>query len=402
MTNRKPALTVVTNSERQAFLDCSQKWHFAYVENLRPKVAPRALGFGSAVHAGLAAGYDAIAQARLQGRADADPVGAAEVATQNAQNAWFATLVEHTELNDDALEELANDAERTVATARWMVRHYFQRFADDQRHLIPLGIEMPYELTLLDRSGRRVPHLRVAGVLDLVAFDETAGDLVLFDHKTTSGEVGSIDRRVELDPQMAGYLWAMRELLRRKRFPTKLLAQLDARVLTRLLDDKLPNGRIVYNVLRKKQPRVPPVLKNGLVSAAAIDTLPEVYASALSEQEQRGFARTEAQAELLSKLESKGDTFLSRREFFRSDEEILRWRREVFLDASRMRQARRDPGLVTRNAGHCTMPWSMPCVYRNVCLDPESQEHRAAFRVAEQTHEEVAEAQEPLDADVPF
>lgn len=401
MTRRKPSLTVVTNSERQAFLDCPQKWHFAYVENLRPKVAPRALGFGSAVHAGLAAGYSAMAEARLTGT-ERDPVEAAEQATAQKQQSWYADLYEHSNLNEDALEQLANDAEQTVATARWMVRHYFRRHAVDQKHLMVMGIEMPYELTLVDRSGRRLPHLRAAGVLDLVAYDETAGDIVLADHKTTSGEVGSIDRRVELDPQMAGYLWALRELVRRKLFAPKLLAQLPQAVLRRFIDGKLPTGRVVYNVLRKKQPRVPPTLKNGRVSAAAIDTLAEVYDAALVEQEQRGFERTPEQRELLSKLEDKGDTFLSRREFFRSDEEVARWRREVFLDASRMREARRDTGLVTRNAGHCTMPWSMPCVYRNVCLDPEAAEHRAAFRVADERHEEVAEAREPAEDEAPF
>ena len=394
MTRHVPGLTVVTNSELQTFRDCPQKWHFAYVENLRPKVAPRALSFGSAIHGGLAAGL-ALHAARLAQQAGTSAEECAEAGVaecKRLQNAWFAKVVEHGTHGDEELEQLATEAEQTVDTSTWMVRHYFQTFASDLQHLVPLGIERSFELVLLDRTGRRLSHLRMAGVHDLVAYDRSAQDLVIFDHKTTSGEVQSIDRRVELDPQMAGYLWALREAIRRKAFDAKLLAALDPVTYRRVLDGQVPTGRIVYNVLRKRRPRLPEVTQKGLVSAAAIDTLPEFYEAALGEQEARGHARTEKQAELLARLEAKGDSYLSRREFFRSDEEIARWRREVFLDASRIRHARRDPGLVTRNAGHCTMPWSMPCVYRQVCLDPSAPELRESFRVATQAHEEVAEA----------
>lgn len=406
MTRRVAALTVVTNSELQAFRDCQQKWQFAYVEGLRPKVAPRALGFGTAVHGGLRAGYallgDALSKTTTPAIEDVAAAGAAEC--KRLQGAWFADVMQHGEMrNDEELETLANEAEQTIDTATWMVRHYFETFASDLQNLVPLGIEMPFELTLLDRAGHRLGHLRMAGVLDLVAYDRSAQDLVIFDHKTTAGEVQSIDRRVELDPQMAGYLWALREAIRRKAFDTKLLNLLDPVTYRAVLDGKVPTGRVVYNVLRKKRPRFPEVTQKGLVSAAAIDTLPEFYRQALDEQlHTRQQPWTEKQQEILARLEAKGDSFLSRREFYRSDEEVGRWRREVFLDASRIRLARADSGLVTRNAGHCTMPWSMPCVYRQVCLDPGAPELREQFRVAKVRHEEVAEAREAEEDTTPF
>jgi hypothetical protein len=380
----KPQLTVISNSEVQTFRDCGQKWAFAYVERLRPKTVAPPLSFGSAIHAGLAAGYLAIAAARTRSSEATLPevLDAAEGATRRYREAW-----------EPSSEQSEEEGAKAFEVALWMIRHYWQTHERDLRTLVPLGVEVPFQAPLIDSMGRRIAHLQLAGVIDLIAYDTEAKDLVVVDHKTTSAEVSTIDRRVEMDPQMAGYLWAVREYIRQGRILSLLSVPPSLRDLgARIERGDVPTGRIAYNVLRKRAPRTPEITQRGMVSVSAIDTLPSIYARALEQQEERGYVRTEAQADLLARLVAKGDTFLSRREFFRSDAELDRWRREAFLDGSRMREARLDGGLVTRNPGHCTSAWSMPCVYRSVCLDPSAPELRESFRVAVETHEEITAA----------
>jgi len=401
--SKKRTLCVLTNSETETFRTCPQKWSFAYREGLRPKVAARPLAFGSAIHSGLEAAYREIAAARQAGTHQGlSPEGLSAIsraACEAKLRAWDDTVAAASaEPNEDAVEE----SEQTADLAKVMLARYWDRFQHDAVDLIPLAIEWPFEVVLRSSIGRAVSHLRWAGVIDLVAFDPVAGDVVIFDHKTTSGPVSSIDRRVEMDPQIAGYLWALREvLIRDKERALPLFGLLTPEQRSRAISGRAPLGRVIYNVLRKSAPRQPVVTLKGLVSSAAIDTTSEIYEAALLAQEARGLPRTEAQADRLHGLRERGDVFVSRRAFWRSDSEIDRWRREALLDASRIRQAKDDPSLLTRSPGACTAPWSPPCAYRSICLQPESQELRSLFRVATTAHEEIREAEEVAQPD-PF
>ncbi len=410
---QKRALTVVTSSELQTFRDCPHKHGLSYVEGLRPKVAPRALSFGTATHAGLAA---AIAEQHPQ-----DAVVSGIAAAEEKLGKWLATLLD-AGLSADRLDELAAEGEAAVKLSSWMVEHYVETFVEDWKYLVPLGIEQAFQLRAQNAKGIRVGHLAYAGVWDLVAYDRRFGDIVVMDHKTTSGNVSDIDRRVELDPQIAGYVWAVRRALwdadaqlgeTALALPMDDLLDVDLRdtrwqartfidgtgkmrgltsaEAQRILDRKVATGRVIYNVLRKKRPSEPHVNKDGSVSAAKIDTLAPVYERALVEQSARGKPITLEQGALLETLRLKGDSFISRREFHRSDEEIERWRRELFVDAQRVRMAEADPDQRTRNPGHCCQPWSMPCAYRRPCLDPTM---RDGFDVMTTRHVEIEEAKE--------
>lgn len=381
--DRKRRLTVVTSSELQTWRDCGYKWGLAYHDGLRPAVQHHAHAFGSAIHEGLRAAYE-----------EHDPLRAADAgvaAMRHARNEWYAKLVTDS-TSADELTDLAADAEEKEATSVWMLRHYVETFSDDWRWLVPLAIEAPFHLRMQNVMGARVGHLAYAGVWDLVAFDRRHGDIAVFDHKTTISSVDTVDRRVELDPQLAGYVWAVRRALWAAdtslgetkiditKVPKVIAADPASKVVRYLTEAEAAHirsgqcatGRVVYNVLRKKRPSEPHVNKDGKVSVAKIDTLPELYERALVLQEtERKMPRSPEQGMLLSVLKSKGDTYLSRREFFRSNDEIERWRRELFVDAQRLRSAEEDPNERTRNPGHCTMPWSMPCAYRRPCLDPQ-------------------------------
>ena len=398
---KRIALTIVTNSELQTFRDCPKKWSYAYAEALRPMATSKALSFGSAFHAGTEALYRAI------GTMPSDEVeGFASEAGRKAIGTRLAQWVAECEATPGvSVETLYADAAEAVATASWMFDHYVQTFRADIARLVPLGVELPFSVELRDRRGQRMPHMRHAGVLDLVAYDPEYGDIVLYDHKTTSTAISAIDRRVELDPQMGGYLNALVETLRHD--PGLLLSGARARphhprqaeaidALTTKLEQTTV-GRVSYNIVRKKTPSVPKVNKDGTVSVAAIDTLPEFYEKALADQVERGKPIEEKQAELLRTIQGKGDSFIGRREFFRSGRDLESWRAETFEQARLVRAAERDVARRYRNAGHCSMPWSMPCSYRSICLD-DSPEIRSMF-VEVPRHNEVDEARKRAQAE---
>jgi len=404
MTNAKKSLTVVTNSELQTFRDCGYKWGLAYERGLRPKVAPRALAFGSAVHKGLEAICLTVGSRELVGGTETDLVTAlgpvSDRAIATAFGVWFKARLD-SGISLDEMSALADEAEETQAMASWMVRHYIKKNHLDWTNRIALAVELPFNVPLRDTLGRRSPVISWSGVIDNIYYDRNVDDIVVEDHKTTAGDVQSVDRRVELDPQMAGYVNSARELFASGALlemrPVNGMGLKVMDVLKRAQDDNIATGRISYNVLRKKMPSEPKVNLNGSVSVAAIDTFAETYEAALDRQTASGRPIEQKQQELLEKLRLKGDTFLSRREFFRSDEEIARWRSEVFVDARRLRGAAKNEKERTRNPGHCTMPWSMSCSYRQICLDPTSPEHLEHFEVVSR-HREVDAAQETLDS----
>lgn len=385
-------MTTLTNSELSTLRECPQKWGFAYRERLRPRTQAAPMALGTAAHEGLAAGYRE--QLRALSQKETPSLDAMREASRLAalaqHSAWLSSLSELPLLDRERLEA---DAAHVPALLEWMLGHFWSRVATEIESVVPLAIEHAFKVAVRSSTGRAIRGLSYRGVIDLVYYDRQAGDIVVLDHKTTSGEVSSIDRRIELDPQMAGYLWSVRELLRRdgeRALPG--LAVLDAEERARITSGAIPTGRIAYNVLRTKLPKTPEVTQKGLVSSAAIDTLPDVYEEALRAQELRGAPRTEAQVARLEALQPRRDAWHARREFYRSDADLERWRREVELDAKRHRRLTLHPDEITRNPGACSSAWSMPCAYRAVCLDPSSEDLRAAFRVATSTHEEVVQA----------
>jgi len=384
---------IVTNSELQTFRDCPRKWGFSYHEGLRPRSTPKALTFGSAFHSGVEALYRTI------GTLPADEVAEVALAAglQSIRVA-FSQWIERVEADPtSSIESLYADAEEAVATSSWMLRHYVETFRADITRLVPLGVELPFAVSLRNSRGRTLPGITHAGVIDLVAYDPAYGDIVVYDHKSTSSEIGAIDRRVEIDPQMAGYLNALVETLRGDVSHLVKAARLrefcpsSDEAARALLSGSAPVGRVSYNVVRKKMPSVPKVNKDGTVSVAACDTLPGHYRAALEAQEvERGKPVKPEQTEFLARLTQRGDTFIGRREFFRTGKEVEEWRSETFEQTRLIRAAERDAALRYRNPGHCSNPWSLPCSYRSICLD-DAPELRAGFTKSER-HSEVQAA----------
>jgi hypothetical protein len=381
---RSPRLTIVTDSELQTWRSCPQKHHFQYRERLRPLVEAKALAVGSIFHAGMRAGLRAGWSDGWLSRPDdrrlAEQIATAHTGIDQLVMNWATNIVKHSTSALD-YEQLSNDVDQTAAMVKWMLAHYFTRTKGDLKSFVLVEVETPFVVDLHDKRGRVAPHLKYSGVRDAVFFDPDYNQIVLAEHKTSGGNPHDIEKRVEMDTQTAGYLYALKQ----------------QRATLRTVDGEDISGaflgRVVYNVLRKALPRSPSVNKDGSVSVAACTTTPELYKAALDEQVARGKPVSEKQREFYGAVLAQGDPFFARVEYHRTPKEMERWRSDTFVDAARIRGAERNPEQRTRNTGHCNMPWSLTCTYRGVCLDPDAKELRSQFRVVSDPHAEVREAE---------
>lgn len=382
-TRRSPRLTVVTDSELSTWRSCPQKHQFQYRDRLRSKVEGKALAIGSIFHHGMATGLRAGWAPGWQSQPNdvrlASQIVHAQAGIDELVMKWASKVVEHAA--DVDFEQLSMEVDQTASMVKWMLAHYFTQTKSDLVNWILVEVETPFLVDIHNKRGHVAPYLKYSGVRDAVMYDPDYNQIVLLEHKTAGGDPRQIEKRVEMDSQTKGYLYALKQQR----------ADLKAADGRSLADAFL--GRVAYNVLRKSQPKAPKINRNGSVSVAACDTSAELYASALDEQvKSRGIPVDEKQRELLEALRSKGDSWFARVEHHQTPEEIERWRSDTFVDASRIREAERDPSRRTRNPGNCNMAWSLPCQYRSICLD-NSPELRAQFRVASDPHAEVRAAE---------
>src|SRR5690606_30026520 len=129
-----------------------------------------------------------------------------------------------------------------------------------------IAVERPFRVKI----GKRV----FEGVFDLVLRDIATNTIILHEHKTTRNEPESIARGLHFNPQVGGYMVALKKLVEQD---------------PRLRELAPTIGQVCYNVLRRKIPTEPQVLKKGQVTSRAdLDTTPEIYERALNEQLDRG------------------------------------------------------------------------------------------------------------------
>lgn len=402
----------VTNSELSQFRSCRQKWWFVYHELLRPKRTPRPFAVGSSVHAGLGAMYQKIQDMQVANgaRPSVDELTAHALKSMKQEmSTFFAELLEALEEapNVDAMDRIIEESEGSEREAESSVIRFVDRFGveDFDRYQV-VAVERAFHVPLVDVSGYACQRVVYSGVWDAVFFDLEIKDFVLAEHKTTSADAHQAERKLDMDPQTTGYLYGLRETLRRL---TKRAGKLPAPAAlawamkqgTRrgaLRNGEEPRvGRIFYNVVRKKGPQEPKLNKPGkdgiaMVSSAAVDTTRDVYEQALRAQEAQGNPRTEKQTDRLNSLQTQ-ERYVVRLETFTTPDMIERWRAETLAEAGLLRRALRGAHPITRNAEMCNPAWAMPCRYRSICIE-DAPERRQEFKVVSDPHSEVIEAEE--------
>ena len=425
----KRRLQVITHSEMEAYRKCPALHGFTYIEMLRPVHDAFPLRSGKISHDGMEGGWRAAwqdASWSQQRRLDEAIVGSREairIAVDKYKERLEAAADDPAqETPAERIEELVDETEQARDIALWSSEHYFQQCASDLM-LVPLAIEAFFEFRVPNSGGRRA-HLVHRGKWDLVLWDPSDNRIVVEDHKGTANEIGAAEAKMHMDPQLSGYVAAVQDYQKRRAFfDFDYVAQGTTRQAAavaygnRGLIAEATTGSVALNVSRRKVPSVPSLnllkkgqvltshheellklqqengVPQGEVSVRQIDTLPEYYAKALAEQfSERELVVTEKQQALLEALKRKGDTYFAKHEYFRSGQEIDRWRAEIWQYARRMWASRQDPRQRTRNPEACCQPWSPPCAMAAVCLDPWDPETRAAFRKIENRHEELETA----------
>src|SRR5690606_10898829 len=126
----------------------------------------------------------------------------------------------------------------------------------------------------------------LVGHIDGVVQD-SSGDVWILEHKTSATSWSLVD--MLFNDQTLGYMWVVQQLL-----------------------GSAPRG-VIFNILRKKVPRVPQLLKNGGLSRAKnIDTTFETYMRAI---EDNGLDPVDY-VEILRELKDRGNTFFQREKVY--------------------------------------------------------------------------------------
>ena len=375
-------LHVVNNSEVGTFRQCPKRWGFRYAEGLVSKDrGPIYFDWGTVYHKGKEAIWKAVrgdgALTPAQAKEPLSLKRVARAAMHQQVESWCE------EMGKEEWAEQQDRLDMILAEATWAVEHYIDQRQMQLQSWVPLAVEQ--KLVMIMGGG-----LRYFGTPDLVFYDPDVRDIVVEDGKTTASDVNSFDHRLQLDTQSQGYVPAVRDAVERGAIPRP---QVDPGALV--------SGRFIWDVAKRKVASTPKVKllrmakkyllaqpkmqaltdtqeatgePQGMVSTAPCDTLPRIYLAAMDAQRDRGLEVTEEQVEFLQVLKSKGDTFLQATETHVEDRQIEEWARDFRVDTQRIRAARKDPSLRTRNSLACSLPNSPPCPYREPCINPDARE----------------------------
>lgn len=167
---------VISVSQVNCYLGCPLKYRFQYVDKIPRPWRVAAMAFGSSVHAAV----EWFHKERLAG-------GTAElVETLKVFDAdWYAQNVEPLVFSErESKDSLAEKG-----------RAMLQLYVESVNGVMPLAVEQPFELDLVDPETGEVFDVRLRGIIDLVEMDGTLVDL------KTAGrtlEAGGLERHLQL------------------------------------------------------------------------------------------------------------------------------------------------------------------------------------------------------------
>ena len=244
----------ISISESRTFDTCLRKWDYSSPnrQGLAPVMMSPALSFGIAIHAGLEAHYRAMQEA---GQIP-DVSVSVEAFLKSCSENMAQIRANMGTLPVEAEEKMYSQVE----LGEGMLRHY-ATWAEHRDTFEVLAVEPQFRVSLTGTDGVFV------GRFDGVVRDSDG--VWILEHKTFSQEPPP--EFLVLDRQTTAYVWALQHIVNLGKAGV------------------VPKGTevlgVIYNGLRKKLPRRPPVLKSGGLSKdKAMDTTLEVYDARIAEQ----------------------------------------------------------------------------------------------------------------------
>jgi len=257
-----------TYSQISSFKRCPKKYFYGYVLKLSPKKTRIPFLFGNYTHNQLEAFYG-----------NKDLLAASQTYFDKQTKGLFTEE-----------KEMYKDMKETVDQ---IMERYARKYQSDFTKYNILEIEKKFSLPIPGTPDT------LNGKIDLI-LEDMADLLYVMEHKTTALSVKERLNNVELDEQVDYYIWA----------------------LTNYLKDEGINVNVagcIYNVIRKKLPTIPRILKKGgLTQDKSIDTTYEIYAKAIIDNN----LDPKDYQQMLNLLKLKGDTFFGREIVTRTPEAI--------------------------------------------------------------------------------
>lgn len=365
------ALRIFTNSERSASA-CPRKWRYRYVERLSEWDSPAPLRQGTLIHQLLAFWYrcsmePTITELTLH-------VGAPWL---EKRTGWVDDNVHDTVRADELRAEDQEIYDESVG----MIDHYIQTYGANDRadwKILHVEANVARPMPFFD-AHQGLPRWWVfAGQLDLVIEERSTGMKWIVEHKSTDQkDMEKYLRKLHLDPQIRGYDWALLE-------PAAVGD----------VKEPIEVDGVLYNVLRKKVPRVPPMLKapkptkktpnpvSPGLSKAAIDTTRAVFMGEIERQK----LDPDDYADLLSDLER--NRFFARERYPLALAELADWERDTMAWLKWASAAELDANQPRQTQVCCGIAASQ-CSYESICL-VDGEQARASYVVKTVRHEELA------------
>ena len=157
---------------------CAKYFYWRYIRGLVPKLTPRKLLYGRAVHAGLAAWYMAPSE---------DPLMKQAAAVDSFRADMVEAKPEYFMLEDFDADLVAGVQVMQEYALAYPVENY-----------IPEAVEQELECLVND-------HTRFTGRVDLVMRD-LRGNVFIFDHKTTGWSMDMLARTLQISDQSVAYM----------------------------------------------------------------------------------------------------------------------------------------------------------------------------------------------------
>lgn len=284
-------------SDIKAFKQCRRRWDWSsmlpYRRGLERKIRYAPFFTGSAVHYGLQRFYEV----------GEDPV---QAAFRNA-NEQIQKMEEAGALWESEVEVLNGQLELIGG----MLSHYLQWTKNEtgwwsDKNLRFLALETEFKVPFVTPGGRKSTKTYLAGRFDGVVQRIDNGTLWLFETKTTRS-IKELTDSLWNEEQTGAYILAAEHIFKKK------------------------ISGVLYNVLRKKVPTEPQVLKNGkLQKRADLATTAEAYFDACKQHHSDWTVEEiqEEYGEYLQGLLDRGNEFFAREPVYRSRSEL----RQLQLD----------------------------------------------------------------------
>jgi hypothetical protein len=354
----------VTYSELRTRRRCPYRASLEYDQRLTPVVKSPGFREGTIMDAGLNALYDHHAVA---GEHSLDVMLAAidEAAAKEEDRIGSGQLFE---------EEWAAIREKTQLL-RDVATLYMPWATEQDAGLQVITRQFQAEVPVIAPSGHASTKYQYRFKPDGIVV--MANELWLWEDKAWK----TIDRAslklLTIDEQCGMYLWGLRQLLNRGEAPRALQTAFE--------QYGHPVG-VVYNILRKKTPTIPALLKAGGTSRdKAIDTTEEVYRATLLERGQD----PADYAEILDLLHEKGNTFFVRQPVYRNAAELAEIGTRIWA-ATRLLSEGHTFKSVDRTCAQCQ--------FYPLCLEYSDDLLLNGYRVRERMHEEYSTEEEEVAA----